>query len=42
MAFLFGGLGMNEILLNKDDRMYNVPTIRNIYEIRKVLKKGEK
>ncbi len=34
-------IGMNGILISKDDRMYDVTTIKNIYEIKKVLKKGE-
>ncbi len=34
-------LGMKGILISKDDRMYEVPTIKNIYEIKRVLKKGE-
>lgn len=34
-------LGMKGILISKDDRMWDVPTIKNIYEIKKVLKKGE-
>lgn len=34
-------VGMKGILISSDDRMYNVPTIKNVYEIKRVLRKGE-